>query len=213
MSAFDERRAQDLQKLRELQKVSREQVRVTHVSGSPLNRIDVELHLKTAPSKAYPRSVQEVTSAVISLPARYPFAEPSVNISTPILHPNVYTSGRVCLGVKWIPTFGLDLLVRRIVQIITFDPTVLNLLSPANASAVSWYTDAVRQHPSAFPSDRLDLTVAESPKTMSWTDAAAAAPRKVTVECPHCSARLSLPHGRSGSVKCPKCGCNFRATT
>jgi ubiquitin-protein ligase len=213
VSAFEERRAQDLQKLRELQRASRERVRVTHVSGNPPNKIDVELHLKTAPSKAYPQSIQEVTRVGISLPARYPFEEPTVNISTPILHPNVYTSGRVCLGVKWIPSFGLDLLVRRLAQIVTFDPTVLNLLSPANASAVSWYESAVRQHPSAFPSDRLDLAAAENPKTISWINMTAAAPGKVAIDCPHCAAKLALPSGRSGNVKCPKCGSSFRATT
>jgi hypothetical protein len=29
-------------------------------------------------------------------------------IRTPILHPNVYSSGQICLGVTWMPTLGLD---------------------------------------------------------------------------------------------------------
>jgi ubiquitin-protein ligase len=139
MSAFSKRRDQDVQMLKELQEQSRERIRVTRVSGDPANEIDVELHAKTAPSKQYPRAVQDVPKLTISLPARYPFVEPSVIIRTPILHPNVYSSGRICLGMKWIPTFGLDLLVRRIVQIVSFDSAILNEASPANSEALTWY--------------------------------------------------------------------------
>ena len=36
---------------------------------------------------------------------------------------NVYASGLICLGQKWVPTEGLDLLAKRIIQIIIFDPS------------------------------------------------------------------------------------------
>ncbi|MBZ9963733.1 ubiquitin-conjugating enzyme E2 [Mesorhizobium sp. BR1-1-2] len=213
MSAFDERRAQDVQKLRDLERLSRSRVRVTKVVGNPTNEIEAELHLRTAPSSAYPSSVQPVTRISISLPARYPFVEPTVNVGTPILHPNVYTSGRICLGLKWIPSFGLDLLVRRVVQIVTFDPTVLNLQSPANRAAVSWYQQAIRSNPQAFPTDVIDFSVQDQAKTMAWRNAEPAVDAKTVVTCSHCNARLSVPNGRSGTVKCPKCGNGFAVKT
>lgn len=212
MSAFDERRDQDVQKLGDLQRHSREQIIVTRVSGRPPNEIDVALHLKTAPSRQYPRTVQKITQLTIFLPARYPFAEPSVTIKTPILHPNVYSSGRICLGVKWIASFGLDLLVRRIVQIVTFDPSVLNEASPANRDALTWYQQAKRAHPDAFPSDSLVLSAPEPPKTIKW-DNINTAPASNVVPCPRCQAKLSLPAGKKGRVACPKCGTRFEAET
>jgi ubiquitin-protein ligase len=213
MSAFDERRQQDVQKLRDLQRASESKVLVTRLSGTPPNEIEVELRFRTAPSQDYPRKVQDITRAVISLPARYPFAEPSVSIKTPILHPNVYASGRICLGVKWISSFGLDLLVRRIIQIITFDPSVLNDASPANREAAVWYRNALRKHPTSFPSDSFELTAApaQPPKTMRW--ASVEAPTKVLVPCPACKTKLSLPSGKLGRVRCPECGNAFEAET
>jgi len=213
MSAFDERREQDVQKLRDLQRTSESKVLVTRVSGTPPNEIEVELRFKTAPSQDYPRKVQDFTRAVISLPARYPFDEPSVLIKTPILHPNVYASGRICLGVKWIPSFGLDLLVRRIIQIVTFDPSVVNAASPANRDAAGWYRNTLREHPSSFPTDLFELTTAppSSPKTMKW--ASVDVPSKVLVQCPSCKTKLSLPSGKRGRVRCPECGNVFEAET
>jgi ubiquitin-protein ligase len=212
MPAFDERRDQDVLKLRELQKQSRERIRVTRVSGRPPNEIEVQLHVKAAPSKHYPRAVQEVTTLTISLPARYPFVEPTVIVKTPILHPNIYSSGRICLGVKWVPSFGLDLLVRRVVQIVTYDPSILNEASPANGEALHWYRQTRQAHPGAFPTDTLTLAAAEPPKKIKW-DNVSVTPETTVVSCPNCGAKLSLPAGKIGRVKCVRCGNSFEATT
>jgi ubiquitin-protein ligase len=213
MTAFEERRDQDVQKLRDLQTQSRDRIRVTRVSGRPPNEVEVELHFRTVPSKQYPLAEQDVTRLVISLPARYPFVEPTVNVKTPILHPNIYSSGRICLGMKWIPSFGLDLLVRRIVQIVIYDPTILNEASPANGDALHWFRQARKTHPSAFPTDTLSLVPAAAPKAMSWNDTPSAAAAKNVVSCPGCHTKLSLPAGKSGRVKCPRCGNQFQAST
>jgi ubiquitin-protein ligase len=212
MSAFDDRRLQDIQKLTNLSQQSKVRIRVARVTGTPPNEIDIELHLKTAPSKKYPQAVQDMTKTTIRLPARYPFVEPIVTIKTPILHPNIYTSGRICLGMKWLPTFGLDLLVKRIAQIIIFDPTVLNLQSPANRDAVDWYREAQRKHAGAFPTDTWTFTVSDPPRTMTWSNIPSEPPKRV-VPCPGCSTKLSLPAGRNGEVKCPRCGRPFEAKT
>lgn len=209
MSAFDDRRAQDVQKLHELERLSHGRVRITRVSGNPPNEIEVELQVKTVSSTDYPATAQLMSRIKISLPARYPLAEPSATISTPILHPNVYTSGRICLGKKWAPSFGLDLLVRRIAQIITFDPALVDLNPPANPSAASWYVQAVRKYPGAFPTDMLELSEPKQVKSISWTDATPVTPSKAVVTCLHCAAKLAIPTQRTGTVKCPKCGRSF----
>jgi ubiquitin-protein ligase len=212
MSAFEERRVQDLQKLTQLAEQSRARMKVARVAGRPPNEIDIELHLKTAPSRHYPRVVQDVTRLTISLPSRYPLVEPAVTIKTPILHPNVYTSGRICLGMKWLPSFGLDLLVKRIGQIIMFDPTILNEQSPANREALVWYREAQRRHANAFPTDTWTIDPPEPPRRMTWTDVSTE-PTKKVVPCPGCGTKLSLAAGKRGRVRCPRCTKIFEATT
>ena len=210
MSAFDERRGQDLDKLRKLAESSGGRVEIISVSGQPVNLIKVRLNLKTVGSRKYPQDVQKVTDLSIKLPARYPFTEPNVQITTPILHPNVYTSGQICLGVKWLPSHGLDLLIRRIAKIIAYDADILNEKSPANSDALAWYRKTRASSPSFFPSDKSDLEVKDTAKSIKWGDIPA---EKKVVSCPECSAKLSVPIGNSGVVKCPKCENKFDVKT
>jgi len=212
MSAFNERRVQDVQKLRQLAEQAPTRLKIGRVGGAPPNQIEIELHFKTAPSRQYPGTVQDVTRVTIDLPSRYPLVAPTAAVRTPILHPNVYSSGQICLGVTWMPTLGLDFLVKRIVQIITFDPAVLNEKSPANGDALSWYRDAVRRYAHAFPTDTGLLTTAAPERKMSWTNIATE-PAKAVMACPHCSGKLSLPAGKRGHVKCPRCQQSFEVRT
>jgi ubiquitin-protein ligase len=170
MSAFAQRRKEDLQKLRQLAASHPARITIAKVSGDPPNEIEVVLTFKTAPSQQYPRVVQERTHVVVSLPARYPFVAPTVIIRTPILHPNVYVGGTVCLGTTWLPASGLDLLVKRLIQIITFDVTVLNEQSPANRDALAWYQSTRAQNPQAFPTDSGLAATVEQGKTMTWSN-------------------------------------------
>lgn len=213
MTAFAERRAQDIEKLRQLSQASNGRILVTGTSGNPVSKITLELRFRTAGSNRFPSEAQNVTKVAIDLPAKYPFAEPSANILTPIYHPNVYSSGRICFGLKWLPSEGLDLLVQRIVQIITFDPLTLNENSPANGAALSWYRDARRNHPSAFPTDRAGDGITDDKPKMSWTDVSQAVPERKTITCPSCSAKLALPAGKRGRVICPKCKSGFEVST
>jgi ubiquitin-protein ligase len=128
---------------------------VTHTDGSPIHRIGLLIRAATAGSSAYPLMKANRIGVEIDLPARFPFERPAARITTPILHPNVGRSGNICFGSTWIPTHGLDLVVRQIVDIVTFDPAVSNPSSPLNGAAASWYRDALRRHPRAFPTDRL----------------------------------------------------------
>jgi len=212
MSASVERVKQDIRKLEELSRSLNGRVRVKSTSGTPVNRIVVELDYPTAPSSAYPDKIQRKTEVIIELLSRYPFQEPTAKITTPVFHPNVYASGKICLGSKWMPTQGLDLLVRRIIQIITFDSSVIDLNPPANAQAAQWYTSAVSRQPKAFPTDKL---VVQEPakKKMSWSNLDSANEQKSIVSCPQCRGALRVPTGKKLNVTCPKCNHTFLIAT
>lgn len=212
MSARDERVVQDIRKIEELSKSVGGRVRIKKRSGNPVSQIILELEYPTAPSKSYPRTRQETTEVKIDLLSRYPFQEPTATITTPIFHPNVYSSGKICFGTKWLPTQGLDLLVKRIIQIITFDETILNEMSPANGSALSWYRNAINQHPESFPTDK--LIVREEPKKkMSWSNVDADKESKALISCPNCKKSLRAPKGKTLNVKCPGCEHRFQIRT
>jgi ubiquitin-protein ligase len=215
MSAFADRRTEDLKKLHDLAARSNGKLRVVRSSGDPPSDIALSFNLKTARSSSYPKEIQNGIMVAIKLPARYPFQEPSAHIETPIFHPNVYTSGMICFGIKWLPTQGLELLARRIAQIVIFDPTILNEQSPANSAAREWYRGAIRDFPGSFPTDTFDVVAAEQKRgKISWTDVSEPVqPRRVTVRCPQCSTQVSLPSGRSGMVRCPSCQKRFEVST
>lgn len=213
MSAFAERRTQDLDKLREMDRISGGRVKVASATGNPISKLLLELHYKTAGSTRYPTETQSVTKVAIDLPARYPFTEPTAKILTPIYHPNVYSSGQICFGMKWLPSQGLDLLVQRIIQIITFDPLILNEKSPANGAALTWYRDTLRKHQSAFPTDGMNTARPDPAPKMTWSDVSPDAPHRTTIACPSCGSKLALPTGKTGHVTCPKCKNGFEART
>lgn len=169
MSAHNTRRDQDVQKLYALAQGSQGKIKINGVSGTPLNLVEIEVNYPTAGDRNYPNSIQKTTRFNIELGAKYPFSEPRVVIKTPILHPNVFTSGQVCLGSKWLPTQGLDLLVKRLIAIVTYDQSILNESSPANRDALNWYMQAVKNSPQAFPTTKLAVaSVAKS--SISWSN-------------------------------------------
>lgn len=213
MSAFAERVKQDLIRLEALSKATGNRVQVKSTQGNPVNKIVLQLQYATAPSGSYPIEVQKSTEVKIELLSKYPFQGPNATIVTPIYHPNVYTSGKICFGTKWLPTQGLDLLVKRIVQIITFDPMILNVRSPANGQALNWYSKAVRKNPDAFPTDKLEIRETTTKLKMGWTDISGTPGGKVVITCENCKARLRLPKNKKGNVSCPKCQHRFFVET
>jgi len=218
MSAFSERRNQDVIKLRELASKSNGRIEIIKLLGQPTNEIHLKLNFKTVPDQGYPASRQDYTAVSIQLSSRYPFEAPAATITTPIFHPNVFSSGRVCLGTKWIPTQGLDLLVEKLVQIVTYDVNILNADSPANSNALSWYRKAVREFPKYFPTDSSKISVAQENSKIKWNDtppkiAPTSQEERVIVSCPHCASKLRLLIGKKGIVKCPNCNNDFEAVT
>jgi hypothetical protein len=204
----------DADRLRALAAASRGKIGIVALPAPGSPRFALDLGYAIAGSAGYPADRRTHTRLVIDLPARYPFMPPAARIATPIFHPNVYPSGLVCLGTKWLPSEGMDLFVRRIAQLITFDPLIVNLHSVANAAALRWYQQALRRAPHAFPTERVELALAEAEgKSVGWRDSESAGDARVNRACPHCGASLRLPAGRRGTVRCPKCSGAFEAAT
>ena len=204
----------DVDRLRALADGSRGKIGIVALAAPGSPRFVLDLGFATAGSSRYPVDRRTHTRLVISLPARYPFMPPAASITTPIFHPNVYPSGLVCLGTKWLPSEGMDLFVRRLVQLITFDPLIVNIHSAANPAALGWYQQALRRAPDAFPTERVELSLGEAQGAgVRWQDASSAEDGRVMRPCPHCGASLRLPVARHGTVRCPRCAQAFEAAT
>jgi Ubiquitin-conjugating enzyme len=154
------------------------------------------LNIRTVANAQFPDTALQELELEIRFGSQYPFQAPTAHLAPIPFHPNVFASGVICLGNKWSASEGLDLLVQRIVRLLTFDPLLVNIDSPANSQAARWYQAHKRQFPASFPSDVLSAT----------------APR-VPTPCPQCQVKLGLPAGRSGEVQCPRCSTVFMANT
>ncbi len=161
---------QDLAKITRLGVRTHGRISVTETIDTPPSQIIISVAYKTAPTAQYPAEARDTTRIRVLLGARYPFQEPAVEILDPIYNPNVYPSGRVCLGNKWIATEGLDLLILRVAKILTFDPETVNDSNPANMEAAMWYKVMVERHPEAFPTEKVDLAPEVAAKTVRWNE-------------------------------------------
>jgi ubiquitin-protein ligase len=201
----------DLDRLRAM--VENEPGRIVVLSAPDVARpvLHVELRYPTAASARYPAEKQPSTRLRVTLPARYPFQPPTASIETRIYHPNVFPSGVICLGTKWLPSEGLDLFLQRVIRLLCFDPLLVNVASPANREAADWYVSARRRHPGAFPTTALNFM--QPPRRRSaraaWHGPPGVAAGFSLQACPACKRRLRLPAGRLGTVRCPACGERF----
>ena len=166
----DVRRNQDLEKLKSLCAQSHGKLIILKTSGNPISKIEIESKFNAVPDSSYPSKVSNSIIFTIELLSKYPYVEPVVNINSKIYHPNIYTSGRICLGPKWLTTDKLDLFVKRILSIITYDLNVLNLSSPANPEAARWYKTASQKNPKSFPTDKLNFSSVPEKTTMNWNN-------------------------------------------
>lgn len=212
MSAGAERLREDARRLDALCAASGGRLRVLHREGDPMRVVTIELRCRTAGSGSYPSQVQPVSSVRVSFPGRYPFEPPIAEVLTPVFHPNVYLSGRICFGNKWLPAEGLDLLVRRIGQLLTFDPALLNEASPANVTALEWYRSARARHPAAFPTDSLPFLHGDPPpRTVRWRGLDPQPPPASRVVRCRCAQQLRVQGPPGVQVRCPRCRAEFAA--
>ncbi len=174
-----------------------------------------ELRYPTAGSPRYPTETQTLSRLRVTLPARYPFQPPTASVETRVYHPNVFPSGAICLGTRWLPSEGLDLFLQRVIRLLCFDPLLVNIASPANREAADWYLSARRRHPGAFPTTALQFAQSgqERRERVGWHEPPGSAPTRSLHSCPACRRPLRLPAGRRGTVRCPACGVRFEAST
>jgi ubiquitin-protein ligase len=94
---------------------------------------------------------------------------------TPIFHPHVFPSLKICMGRKWTPAEYLDDFVGRIGQILCFNPDYVDQSSPANREALDW----VNKNRHVIPTDRLEIAEVtgqdirwkeKSPKIQKWKE-------------------------------------------
>ncbi|MDQ7823356.1 MAG: ubiquitin-conjugating enzyme E2 [Candidatus Eremiobacteraeota bacterium] len=168
MEALKRRREEDAARIRNMASLYPGRVQLLECDRA-LSTLKIRLRIPTARDESYPAAVQEASDIEITLPRRYPFEEPYAKVLTPVWNPNIFQSGKICLGTKWLPTEGLDLLVERIMKLLAFDPLIINTKSPANSTACTWYIGALKQKPSAFPSVVVDELKQRAKKTgMIW---------------------------------------------
>lgn len=241
MATASTRRDVDIAHVQALAAASAGRVQVLAVPSPGSPRFELNLVVRTAGSQNYPDQAQGCSRLTIELAARHPFMPPIATVHTPIFHPNVFESGVVCMGAKWLPSEGMDLYVRRLVRLLAFDPLLVNQRSVAHSAALAWYQRTLRQQPLAFPSDPAALRLGEpgvgsqapagapavglfsaasaaANSTPAGTRTAAspsiaAATDRVVVRCPRCNTGLRLPASRSGVVACPSCQRDFEAQT
>lgn len=162
------RRQEDLAKLKELETEFRNVVLLKSTVGNPVTQLDLEIRIDTAGSSRFPAEKQRVNVVQIDLPARYPFEPPKVTLKSPVWNPNIFPSGLICLGQKWVPTHNLKLLVQRVMQILALDPVIINTDSPANRDASEWYKKAKLQNSFQFPTVSLDRLRQSAQPKIVW---------------------------------------------
>jgi hypothetical protein len=69
-------------------------------------------------------------------------------VTAPVFHPNVFSSGKVCVG-GFVPSESLGRFALRIGRMIKFEPAYINEHSAANSDAAAWYV----RNLSSFPVD------------------------------------------------------------
>ena len=209
MSARDTRIQADIQKIKTLSEKTGGKVSL--ISSSNLK---IELSFKYKTVKNGSGATVNSANAEIALSSRYPFAEPKVKFLSEVFHPNVYDSGQVCLGTKWLPTEGLDLLVERLIKILIFDATILNTASPASSSALNWYRKKAATDRGFFPTDTFNTNQIREKKKIQWgSKSADLKAGKIEVSCPECGAKMRIPSGKKLNVTCPKCNSKFEVVT
>lgn len=114
---------------------------------------------------------QDFHEVHIELGAAYPRLMPTLVWRTPIWHPNISTSGVVCLGgygTHWVPSLTLAELCCMLWDMIRFHN--FDVDSPYNRESAGWVR---QQPPSVFPVDRRPLRdlLRDQPRAASVHDA------------------------------------------
>ncbi|MBD2552006.1 hypothetical protein H6G51_01815 [Limnothrix sp. FACHB-708] len=102
---------------------------------------------------------------ISSFPAAYPDPGelPTVKLTTPIFHPNVFSSGRFCFqgSELMIMSHPLDALVKRVIGMLQYEN--LRFGTPANGEAAKWAN--LNRHLFPFSSNS---STSQSSRQLNW---------------------------------------------
>ena len=128
----------DYEKLRQLSSRSNGKVVLEQFRGNPPYRYEIGYRIKSIVGLGFGSRPKwgEYHRAEIILSSNHPTTEPAANMLTPVFHPHVYPSWKICIGKDWIISEFLDDYVLRIGQILCFNPDYINQRSPANREAL-----------------------------------------------------------------------------
>ncbi len=87
-------------------------------------------------------AIRERHEIVVELGAAYPRLMPGLSWQTPVFHPNISSSGIVCLGgygTNWVPSLRLDELCNMLWDMIRYEN--FDVMSPYNREAALWARD------------------------------------------------------------------------
>ena len=163
------RRQQDFEKLQNLQRKAGSILQILQYDQVTLKNITLRLNLTTPVDSGYPARFRSSVDILIELPPDYPFHGPNVSFQSAVWNPNVFPSGKLCYG-EWVVTENLEMLVKRIMQIVVLDSRIINTQSPANQDAEKWYSSKMRENSRLFPTVNIErvLNGADKP-AIRWT--------------------------------------------
>lgn len=171
MNPLELRRREDLRRVKALCERSGGRLRFEGADAEAPSEVRLRAFLRVALDASYPGRAGAAVDLRIAIPAGYPFRDgPRSFVSPVVWHPNVFPDGQVCQGRTWRVSEFLDLYVKRILRILSFQEDGVNLQSVANAPAAGWYRAARARAPGAFPTDVLEASH-EAERRVGWQDA------------------------------------------
>ncbi|MDJ0717684.1 MAG: ubiquitin-conjugating enzyme E2 [Prochloraceae cyanobacterium] len=166
MSVRSKRLQNDFQALSELVYNSGGTLKIISLEGNPPYKYLIQYRCKGIQEfKNRIPILRNLHQVEFLLGNNYPRKEPDVRFVTPIFHPNIYPSNRVCLGNYWSIMETLPELVLRVGKFIQYSKDVLNLNSPANSEAKKWAARNMKD----FPLDNQTFT-SELIREIVWDD-------------------------------------------
>ncbi len=168
----------DYEKVRQLSSRTKGKIVLEKTRGNPPYRYEIDFKIRSIVGLSFGRPKWGVHHrAEIMLSSSYPLTEPAANMLTPVFHPHVFPSLKICMGRKWVPTEYLDDFVLRIGNILCFSPEYIDPASPANRDALSW----IKKNVHLIPTDTLEISERagssitwkeKSPKVVNWKEQA-----------------------------------------
>jgi len=159
----------DEERLRALAALNPDRLIIQTTKGNPPDSYEIVLQCKTVTALRGGAPVYGSRHVLrVTLPPSYPLqARPHAAYLTPVRNPHVFPSRDVCIGSKGSLTEFLDAFVRRMYDVLRYDPEYIDPDSPADRDAMAW----AQQNMHLLPLDATPLCVpglGEEPPTILW---------------------------------------------